>query len=161
MCVEHWLIYQNRKMMQLTWYNAWQKECLLVSGASRCIYVGRQNRNCCFGTTTSAFTFHYNDVIMGAIASQVTSLMIVYSTVYSGADQRKHESSVALAFVRGIRRGPVNSPHKWPVTQKMFPFDDVITFPSWTLSRDKQYCFMYRGWSLSMCRLEHVNTKQL
>ena len=51
---------------------------------------------------------------------------IVYSTVYSDADQRKHESSVSLAFVRGIHRGPVNSPHKWPVTRKMFPFDDVI-----------------------------------
>ena len=46
--------------------------------------------------------------------------------LYSGADQRKHQSSVLLAFVRGIHRGPVNSPHKWPVTRKMFPFDDVI-----------------------------------
>ena len=63
---------------------------------------------------------------MGAIASQITSLTIVYSTVYSDADQRKHQSSASLAFVRGIHRGPVNSPHKWPVTRKMFPFDDVI-----------------------------------
>ena len=69
---------------------------------------------------------HDNDVIMGAIASQITSLTIVYSIVYSDADQRKHQSSVSLAFVRGIHRGPVNSPHKWPVTRKMFPFDDVI-----------------------------------
>ena len=51
--------------------------------------------------------YHYNDAIMGAIASQITSLTIVYSTVYSGADQRKHESSASLAFVRGIHRGPV------------------------------------------------------
>ena len=63
---------------------------------------------------------------MGAIASQITSLTIVYSTVYSGADQSKHQSSASLAFVWGIHRGPVNSPHKWPVTRKMFPFDDVI-----------------------------------
>ena len=69
---------------------------------------------------------HYNDVIMGAIASQITSLTIVYSTVYSDADQRKHQSSSSLAFVRGIHRGPLNSPHKWPVTRKSFPFDDVI-----------------------------------
>ena len=69
---------------------------------------------------------HYNDVIMGAIASQITSLTIVYSTVYSGADQRKHQSSASLAFVRAIHRGPVNSPWKKPVTRKMFPFDDVI-----------------------------------
>ena len=63
---------------------------------------------------------------MGAMASQITNLMIVYSTVYAGADQRKHQSSASLAFVWGIHRGPVNSPHKWPVTRKMFPFDDVI-----------------------------------
>ena len=69
---------------------------------------------------------HYNDVIMGRIASQITSLTIVYSTVYSDADQRKHNSSASLAFVRWIHRGPVNSPHKWPVTRTMFPFDDVI-----------------------------------
>ena len=41
-------------------------------------------------------------------------------------DERKHQSSASLAFVRGIHRGPVNSSHKWPITQKMFPFDDVI-----------------------------------
>ena len=69
---------------------------------------------------------HNNDVMMGAIASQITSLTIIYSTVYSDADQRKHQSSASLAFVRGIHRGPVNSPYKWPVTRKMFPFDDVI-----------------------------------
>ena len=69
---------------------------------------------------------HYNDVIMGVIASQITSLTVVFSTVYSDADQRKHQSSASLAFVRGIHRGPVNSPHKWPVTRKMFPFHDVI-----------------------------------
>ena len=63
---------------------------------------------------------------MGEIASQITSLTIVYSTVYSDADQRKHQSSASLAFVRGIHRGPVNSPHKWPVTRNMFPFDDII-----------------------------------
>ena len=69
---------------------------------------------------------HYSDVIMGAIASQITSLTRVYSIVYSDTDQRKHQSSASLAFVWGIHRWPVNSPHKWPVTRKMFPFDDVI-----------------------------------
>ena len=63
---------------------------------------------------------------MDAIASQITSLTIVYSIVYSDADQRKHQSSASLAFVCGIHRGPVNSPHKEPVTRKMFPFDDAI-----------------------------------
>ena len=69
---------------------------------------------------------HYSDVIMGTKASQITSLTIVYSTVYSDADQRKHQSSASLAFVWGINRSPLNSPHEWPVTRKMFPFDDVI-----------------------------------
>ena len=69
---------------------------------------------------------HYDDVIMTTIASQTTSLTVVYSIVYSGVDQRKHQSSASLAFVRGIHRRPVNSPHKGPVTRKIFPFDDVI-----------------------------------
>ena len=69
---------------------------------------------------------HYHDVIMGIMASQITSLTIVYSTLYSSTNQRKHQSSASLAFVWGIHRWPVNSPHKWPVTRKMFPFDDVI-----------------------------------
>ena len=69
---------------------------------------------------------HYCDVIMGAMGSQITSLTIVYSTVHSGADQGKHESSASLAFKRGLHRWQMNSPRKWPVTRKMFPFNDVI-----------------------------------
>ena len=78
--------------------------------------------------STLRLTTHNNDVIMSAVASQITSLTIVYSTVYSGADQRKHQSFASLAFVRGIHRWPVNSPHKWPVMRKMFPFVDVIMY---------------------------------
>ena len=70
--------------------------------------------------------WYYNDVIMDAIASQITNLTIVYSIVNSSADKKKHQSSASLAFVRGIHRRPVNSPHKWPVTRKMLPFDDVM-----------------------------------
>ena len=86
---------------------------------------------------------HYDDVIMTMLASQITSLTVVYSIVYSGVNQRKHQSSASLAFVREIHRGPVNFPYKWPVTRKMFPFDDVImmfrvhthlTWPSTSLS---------------------------
>ena len=62
----------------------------------------------------------------GHMASQITSISSVSSTVYWGADQRKHLSSASLAFVRAIHRWPVNSPHKRPVTRKMLPFDDVI-----------------------------------
>ena len=70
--------------------------------------------------------YQYCDVIMGAMASQITSHTIVYSTVHSGVDERKHQSSASLAFVRGIHWWPVNSQQKWPVTRKMLPFDDVI-----------------------------------
>ena len=80
-------------------------------------------------------SIHISDVTMGAIAFQITSLTIVYSTVYSNADERKHQSSASLAFLRGIHRWSVNSPHKWPVTRKMFPFDDVIMNPGWSSYR--------------------------
>ena len=67
-----------------------------------------------------------NTAISFRMASQITSLPIVYSTVYSCADQRKHQSSASLVFVRGILRWPVNFPQKGPVTRKMLPYDDVI-----------------------------------
>ena len=123
-------------------------------------YKGNLHSSCTWGTSCSSLTFlyyattfiwyplqqarhhadHYGDVIMGSISSQITSLTIVYSTVYSDADQRKHQSSASLAFVWGIHRGPVNSPHKWTVTRKMCPFDDVImwgAFKGWTVISSK------------------------
>ena len=78
-----------------------------------------------FVTLWSCF-LHYRDVIMSAISTQITGVSIVCAIVCLGADQRKHQSSASLAFVRGIHRWPVDSPHKGPVTQTMFPFDDVI-----------------------------------
>ena len=63
---------------------------------------------------------------MSAMPSLINGITIVYSTVCSDADQRKHKSAASLAFVRGIHQLPVKSPHKGPVTRKMFPFDDVI-----------------------------------
>ena len=67
---------------------------------------------------------YYSDVIMSVMGSQITIVSSVYSTVCSGVDQRNHQSSASLAFVKGINRE--NSLHKGPVTQKIFPFDDVI-----------------------------------
>ena len=67
---------------------------------------------------------------MGPMASQITGVPVVYSTDCSGGDQRKHQSSASMAFVWGIHRWPVNSPHKGPITRKMFPFDDVIMISS-------------------------------
>ena len=69
---------------------------------------------------------HYSDVIMSMMAPQITGVSIVYSTICSGPQQRKYQSSASLAFVRGIHWWPVNSPHKRPVMLKMIPFDDVI-----------------------------------
>ena len=85
--------------------------------------------------------WHHN----GRDSVSITSLASVYSTVYSGADQRKHESSALLAFVWWIHRRPVNSPHKGPVTRKMFPFDDVIMsfVGSATFRREK--CWLQNG----------------
>ena len=88
---------------------------------------------------------------MGTIASQITSLAIVYSTVYSYVDQRNHQSSASLAFVWGIHRWPVNSPHKWPVTRKMFPFHESW----WTHSK-----IGYQGGvSLTFRELQNILSK--
>ena len=62
---------------------------------------------------------------MNAVASQLTSRRIYYWIIYSGVDQRKHQSPASPAFARGIHRWPVNSPQKRLVTRKMFPFDDA------------------------------------
>ena len=64
---------------------------------------------------------HQNDVIMSAMAFQITGVSMVCSTVFWSADQKRHQSIASLAFARGIYRWPVNSPHKGQVTQKMFP----------------------------------------
>ena len=93
------------------------------------------------------------DVIMGAMESQITSFTIVYSTVYSGADQRKHQSSAPLAVVWGIHRWPANCPHKGPVMRNMFPFDDVIMYESFNMQwwyTDYIQCIFY---FLSMMRV--------
>ena len=70
---------------------------------------------------------YHSDVMMSATASQITGVSIVCSTICSGADQTKHQSSASLAFVREIHQWPVNSQHKGPAMRKMFPFNDVST----------------------------------
>ena len=100
----------------------WPAECWFNLPCTICVQIwpkfhGRSN-------IRSLSLSHYSDVIMDTMASQITSLTIVYSAFYSGAYLRK--SSASLAFVQRIHRWPVNSPHKWPGTGKMFPFDDVI-----------------------------------
>ena len=94
---------------------SWHVVCLREATWRRCKHCSQYHQS----------FVHYSDVIMSTMASQITSLTIVYSTVYSSANQRKHQSFASLAFVRGIHWWPVDSQHKWPVTRKMFPFDDV------------------------------------
>ena len=88
-------------------------------------------------------TTPYSNVVMSAMASQITGVSIVLATLCSGADQRKHQTSASLVFVREFT-GDVNSPHKGPVTRKMFPFDDVIM--------DLQFCggLAHKGHNLQM-----------
>ena len=90
--------------------NTWSYCVLFCHGNSISIYI----------YIYICLRFHYNDVIKGAMASQITSLTIVCSNVCSGADQRKYQSSASLAFVWGIHQWPVNFPNKWPVTRKCF-----------------------------------------
>ena len=97
---------------------------------------------------------HYSYIIMGVMTSQITSLTIVYSTVYSGADQRKHQSSVSLGFVWGIHRRPVNSPHKGPVKRKIFFL--------MMLSCYMQYCVIpYRVLTASDCTDAPITYRQV
>ena len=71
---------------------------------------------------------------MDGIAFQITSLTIVYSIVYSDADKKKTSKLRVTGLCVGIHREPVNSPHKWPVTRKMLPFDDVIILKTFSTS---------------------------
>ena len=113
------------------WFNNnWTENYLLSSHYVKMLfllsgwYYALQN---CPGDINHPVKMHYHssDVIMSAMGSQLTGISIVCSNVCSGADQRKLQSSVSLAFVRGIRRWPVHSPHKGLVTRKILTFDDV------------------------------------
>ena len=108
--------------------------------------------------SSSLVEWHY---IMSAMASQITGVSIVCSTFTSGADQRKHQSSASQAFVRAIHRWPMDSPHKGPVTRKMFPFDDVIKmclifrcFTKWC-----EHYSIYTYWSYyALCSISPIST---
>ena len=106
------LLFLLRQTIFMTAWVIWYKWLIV------CWYITRE--------TVLCFLTYYSDVIMRAMASQITGVLTVCSTVCSGADQRTLQSSASLALVRGIHRWPVNSPHKGPVTRKMFLFGDVI-----------------------------------
>ena len=97
---------------------------------------------------------HYNNVIMSAIAFQITGVSIVCSTVCWGVDQRKYQSSASLAFGRGIHRFPVNFPRKGPVSLKMFPCNDIIRC-DFFLGGDFHHSFFL----MNPFRLHHFSSK--
>ena len=130
---------QNFQVLLLYKYRTWLTSCLTYQGLNKIAAILLHNFDCFLLNENFWFSNkisqkyvpwglidHYSDIIMGVMASQITSLTIVYSTVYSGTDQRKHQSSTSLVFSRGIHWWLVNSPHKGPVTQKMFPCDEII-----------------------------------
>ena len=100
---------------------------------------------------------YYSDVTISVMTSKITSLTIVYSTVYSGTDLRKHHSSASLAFVMEIRWWSVNSPHRGSVTRKMFPFDDVIiNMTHHCRQLGKLYCWIEtRLWPSKLHHISH------
>ena len=102
------------------------RDCYISKSSYVLIYHDRTE----IGPRFRLWLWHHSnykqDVIMNAMTSQVTVVWCFCSTVCSGADERKYQSFASLAFVRKIRRWPVNSSHNGPVTWKMFPFDDVI-----------------------------------
>ena len=132
------------------WHELWT---LIMSAAC-------PERHCGYQTGSAWLSInHYSDVIMGVMASQITSLTIVYSTIYSGADQRKHQSSVSLAFVKRIHQLPVNSPLKGTVMWKMFQFDNIIMMKTyqprtegltWIANTDHAWCLSHKASFLSI-----------
>ena len=86
---------------------------------------------------------HYADVIMTKMTSQITSLTVVYSTVYSDADQIKHQSSASLAFVWGIHRDRWIPRTKGQLRGKCFHLmTSSCTFPAQRVSNSELSCFL-------------------
>ena len=130
----HWPLWGGNRWIPLTMANWHRKGFHLMtpsclSDKRPAFYIFFKNwLKLAFCQTDSRYEWrvHYSDIIMSAMASQITGVSIVCSAVCLGGDQRKHQGSASLAFVGGIHRWPMDSPHKGPVTRKVFPFDDVI-----------------------------------
>ena len=107
--------------------DSYSKLCRHTKHANECILERWHSMN---NIACKYNTVHYSDVIMSAMASQITGVSTVCSIVCSGAEQKKHQSSASVGFVRGIHKWPVVGPHKGPETRKMLPFDDVLMHKS-------------------------------
>ena len=130
-----------------------QKSCSSMVSGTRCIrgiaekikthgiwelcFIGAWQVSYCIVSLEAILLLRWRHNGRDSVSHHQPHHCLLYLTVYSDADQRKHQSSASVAFVWGIHRGPVNSPHKWPVTRKMFPFDDVITYTiNWKKTSD-------------------------
>ena len=137
--VTHWNRYSSPADSRLApsqWQTSLQSNAVshwLGANLESSLYTGPNLQHCCVCRCV-----HYSDVITSAMATQIAGVSIVFSTVCSGADQRKHQSPASLAFVMRIHRWPMDSPHKGPVTRKVFTFDDAIMPAPWgTLLTEK------------------------
>ena len=108
------------------WYYKWQDGTLIFLHIKE-IYLCLIDWN--MESHSKIHWNHCNNVI-SAVASKITGVSIVCKTVSTGSDERKHQSSASMAFLRGIHRWPVKSPHKKPLTRKMFPFEESDIFVS-------------------------------
>ena len=115
-----WCIYQNRVLLNHTYLvtHIIQGYWFTGTGAIACPVSAKGPRM--IWVKLMSTKPHNSGVIMSTVASQITGVSVVYSPVCSAKDQRKHQSFASLAFVMGIHRSPVNSPHKGPVTRKYF-----------------------------------------
>ena len=101
--------------------------------------------------------FHYGHFIMSTMASQITRLTIVYSSVYSGADQRKHQWKLCVAgLCEGNSPTTGELPHKWPVTRKMFPFGDVFVCKLFDIVMKVSFQRHFLLWSTSLKDIEQI-----
>ena len=116
------------------------KKYCIGCGNTYIIHSHNSMKTAAWETDANHYTqYHYRDVIMGAMASQITGASIVNTTICLSAVQRKRQSSASRGFVRGFHQWPANSSHKGPITRKLFPFDNVIThlaFLCWYSPRD-------------------------
>ena len=99
---------------------------------------------------------HQNDVIMSAMASRISSLTIIYWSVYSGVDQRKHQSSASLAFVSEIHRWPVNPPPPPPRHTHIEDQQRGKCFPLMTSSWVACVCVWH-----DMCHVSALNSHRI
>ena len=106
--------------------------------------------------------WHYNGVIMGAMASKITTRDSLLNRIFRRRSKKAWKHRVT-GLCGGIHRWPVNSTHTWPVTRKMLPFDDVIMISvddiiQWTLSREVicQLSSSPHSWQKSLLMVTHT-----